>query len=93
MDKYTHLKSKYPDKCPLIIQCDFQNLYKKKYLVPINFTVGQFVCVLRTHMNLNSSESILIFINNTIPNVSTLFQDLENNDIIYITITKENTFG
>ena len=93
MDKYTHLKSKYPDKTPIIVHCDFQELWKKKFLVPSNFTVGQFVCFLRSKMKLNSSESIIVYINDTIPNVSKTFQEIENNDIIYITITKENTFG
>lgn len=40
---------------------------KKKYLVPSDLTVGQFVYVIRKRIKLSPEKGIFIFINNVLP--------------------------
>ncbi|KAI8006215.1 Autophagy-related protein 8C-like [Camellia lanceoleosa] len=47
----TRIREKYPDRIPVIVEradrCDIPDIDKKKYLVPADLTVGQFVYVVR----------------------------------------------
>lgn len=56
--------SKYPDRIPVIIDSYDENLYldKKKYLVPPDLTVGQFLLVLRKRLKIKEDKSIFMFV-------------------------------
>ena len=93
---------KYPERIPVICErasqskiCDID---KKKYLVPSDLTVGQFVYVIRKRIKLEPREAIFIFINNTMPStaalMSQLYEDNKDEDgFLYVTYSGENTFG
>jgi GABA(A) receptor-associated protein len=95
---------KYPDKIPVICEKsvyaskDCPDIDKKKYLVPFDLTIGQFVYVIRKRLKLLPDKSIFIFINGFIPATSSLLYNIYNNNkdddgFLYITYTLENTFG
>ena len=65
------IRSKYPDRIPVICEkadrSDIPDIDKKKYLVPSDLTVGQFVYVIRKRIKLSPEKAIFIFINNVLP--------------------------
>ncbi|KAF5729860.1 autophagy-related protein 8f [Tripterygium wilfordii] len=46
---------------------DIPNIDKKKYLVPADLTVGQFVYVIRKRIKLSAEKAIFIFVDNVLP--------------------------
>ena len=104
LNKTQILKTKYPQKIPVIL--DRLNKYTPKpsnhrFLVPQDFTVGQFMTIIRKHLpDLNPSQNIFLFINekNTIPPMTMLMSELfsqyhEEDNFLYIVISIEQTFG
>ena len=98
----TNIIKKYPDRVPLIceknINCKDLNLKKHKFLVPYDYTVGQFIFVVKNFTDCHPSESIYLFIKGTIPptyiNLGSIYESYKDDDgYLYITISKENTFG
>ena len=95
------LSSKYPDKIPLIInECpeDYKYRVKRKMLLPIDMTLGQFMFSIRSKFNINKDESLLIFIGKTMPKSSTLISELhkqykDEDGFLYVSIIKESVFG
>ncbi len=92
---------KYPDRIPVSVEVS-EGLYldRNKYLVPRTMTVGEFNIVIRKRMNkLKPYEAIFLFVNkSTIPPTSSTFETLhreysENNMLLHLKYTKENTFG
>jgi GABA(A) receptor-associated protein len=76
------IRAKYIDRIPIIIEKNStqdQDIDKTKYLVPYDFTMGQFVYIIRKRMNLTPDKAIFCFVNNTVPNTSTLIGELYEN--------------
>jgi GABA(A) receptor-associated protein len=96
------MREKYPDRIPVIVEkatgSDIPDIDKKKYLVPTDLTVGQFVHVIRKRIKLTPEKAIFIFVNNVLPPtaamMSTIYEDQKNDDgFLYITYNGENVFG
>nr|XP_024376089.1 autophagy-related protein 8d-like isoform X2 [Physcomitrium patens] len=68
------IREKYPDRIPVIVEkaekSDIPDIDKKKYLVPADLTVGQFVYVIRKRIKLSSEKAIFIFVKNVLPPTS-----------------------
>jgi hypothetical protein len=94
-----YLLDKYPDKIPIVI--DNRNILmdKTKFVMPGDATMGYVMLNIRKHSKLLPSETIFAFINNQLPRgtdiLSSLYTKNKNveDDCLYITITRENTFG
>lgn len=96
------IKEKYADRIPVIVEkaekSDIPDIDKKKYLVPSDLTVGQFVYVIRKRIKLNPEKAIFIFVRNVLPPsaalMSSIYEDHRDEDgFLYITYSGENTFG
>ena len=67
------IREKYPDRVPVIVERadkaekSIPDIDKKKYLVPSDLTVGQFVYVIRKRIKLSPEKAIFIFIDNRLP--------------------------
>ena len=94
--------SKYPDRIPVIVERNHSSkiaeIDKKKYLVPVDLTVGQFIHVIRKRIKLDSTEAIFIFIKNKVPSssslMSTIYSEYKDDDgFLYVKYSGENTFG
>ena len=101
-DESDRIRKKYPDRIPVILEksasSDIAVIDKKKYLVPHDLTVGQFIYVIRKRISLQPEQAIFLFINNTIPPISSLMSRLykdhhDNDGFLYITYAGESTFG
>jgi len=96
------IRSKYPDRIPVICEkadkSDIPDIDKKKYLVPQDLTVGQFMYVIRKRIRLPPERAIFIFVGTVIPQqaslMSTIYEEAKDADgFLYITYSGENTFG
>ena len=97
------IREKHPDKIPII--CEKSNvekvlpqLDKKKYLVPHDLTLGQFIYVIRKRMSLNSNQALFVLINGQSPSQNTLISEIykhnkSSDEYLYVTYAAENTFG
>jgi GABA(A) receptor-associated protein len=93
---------KYPDRVPIYIQNNKNfkyNIYKKKYLVPIDFTIGQFLIVLRQYIEISSTEALILYVDHSTilslnTNINNAYYRFKNSDgFLYIKIANENVFG
>merc|ERR1711918_211053 len=71
---------------------------KRKYLIPMDLTVGQFVYVIRKRISIPSDKAIFIFVNDTLPPtaalMSTIYEQHRDADgFMYMMYSGENTFG
>ena len=93
------IMSKYPRRVPIIVDCKKEiNLDKKKYIVPNNLTVGQFMYILKKRINIDHTQSIFLLCNNQLVINTELINNLyikqkDYDGFLYIIITLENTFG
>ena len=96
------IRGKYGDRVPVIVEraekSDIPTLDKKKYLVPADLTVGQFVYVIRKRIKLNAEKAIFIFVNNVLPPTAALMNAIyeehkDEDGFLYVTYSGENTFG
>ena len=67
---------RYPDRIPVICEkeprSDIPPVDKRKYLIPMDLTVGQFVYVIRKRISISPEKAIFIFVNNTLPPTAAL---------------------
>jgi GABA(A) receptor-associated protein len=94
------IKSLYKDRIPLVIQVDknVPELDKHKFLVPCDITIGQFLTILRNRMELKPDIGIYIFVNKTIPSMTTLIGEIykehrDKDEFLYLSLCAESTFG
>ncbi|KAM7261096.1 hypothetical protein ACFE04_026571 [Oxalis oulophora] len=98
----SRIREKYPERIPVIVEraakSDIASIDKKKYLVPADLTVGQFVYVIRKRIKLNADRAIFIFVDNVLPptgaQLSNIYEEKKDADgFLYITYSGENVFG
>lgn len=62
----TRIRSKYPDRVPIIVErangADVPLIDKKKYLVPGDLSVAQFIFVIRRRIKLRQDQALFLFI-------------------------------
>ncbi|CAK7901762.1 autophagy-related protein 8 [[Candida] anglica] len=98
----TRILQKFDDRIPVICEkvekSDIVEIDKRKYLVPSDLTVGQFVYVIRKRIKLPSEKAIFIFVNDILPPtaalLSTVYDEHKDDDgFLYVLYSGENTFG
>ena len=97
------INTKYKNRIPVIIEVNESNknelnLDKRKYLVPFDLTVSQFIFVLRKRIELNPEIAVFIFFNNTLPPSSETMSGMyklhkDKDGFLYATVSLESTFG
>lgn len=96
--------NKYPDRVPIICEKsrtaskDCPDIDKKKYLVPRDLTMGQFLYVVRKRLRLAPEKAIFLFVGNSIaPSTSSINEiynyNKDGDGFLYITYGLENVFG
>ncbi|KAK9833134.1 hypothetical protein WJX74_008135 [Apatococcus lobatus] len=96
------IRDKYPDRIPVIVEkaekSDIPDIDKKKYLVPSELTIGQFVYVIRKRIRVSPEKAIFMFVKNVLPPTAALIENVygdhkDEDGFLYITYSGENTFG
>jgi GABA(A) receptor-associated protein len=97
----SRILSKYPDRVPLIVEptsgCDIE-IDKKKYLVPRDLSIGQFLFVIRKRLKMPAEKALFIFVGSTVPASSTFISELYERHVsedgfLKLTFSEENVFG
>ncbi|CAM6097240.1 unnamed protein product [Calypogeia fissa] len=98
----SRIRERYPDRIPVFVdraeRSDIPDIDKKKYLVPADLTVGQFVFVIRKRIKLTPEKAIFVFAGNVLPPtaamMATIYEEHKDEDgFLYLTYSGENTFG
>ena len=101
----TQIRNKYPDRIPVICEQNTSirkkasnQINKKKYLVPLDLSVAQFIFIIRKNIQMTSTEAIFLCVGHIILPTNSLFIHLyeqyrDKDGFLYITYTTENVFG
>jgi GABA(A) receptor-associated protein len=96
------IRERYPARIPIIVErsskSDVPDIDKKKYLVPADLTVGQFVYVIRKRIKLRAEKAIYVFVKHALPPtaacMASLYDEHKDDDgFLYMTFAGENYFG
>jgi len=97
------VREKYPDRVPVICEkhdkaMTMVDIDKKKYLVPSDLPVAQFIVVIRKRLRLTREQAIFLFVNGHIPSTNALMNQIydehrDEDGFLYITYAPESTFG
>ena len=100
----TKVLSKYPDRIPIVCErwassVSLPDVDRKKYLVPRELTVAQFLYVLRKRMSMPSTQAIFLSTESgQLPSSGQQLQHLyatcrDEDGFLYLRYSGENTFG
>lgn len=94
---------KFPDRVPVICErdknkLDVPELEKKKFLLPKDLKMIEFIFILRNKMKINNSIALFFTIDGHVPNstqtMHNLYEEYKDRDgFLYVVYTSENTFG
>ena len=94
--------TKYPSRIPVIVEkaegSTIQDIDKRKYLVPADISVAQFMWIIRKRIDLSPEKAIFLFVDKVVPNscstMGAIYADHKDEDgFLYIAYSGENTFG
>ncbi|KAH7678550.1 Autophagy protein Atg8 ubiquitin-like protein [Dioscorea alata] len=94
--------AKYPDRVPVIAErysrCDLPQMEKKKFLVPRDMSIGQFIHILSGRLRLTPGKALFVFIKNSLPQTASLmdmvYESYKDEDgFLYMCYSSEKTFG
>jgi len=96
------IKEKYPNRIPVIVEkaekASISDIDKRKYLVPADISVAQFMWIVRKRINLNSERAIFLFVNKIVPSSTATLGEIysqhkDDDGFLYVAYSGENTFG
>ena len=97
---YEHIKSKYPNRIPVIIITRDFELTKKKFLVDQNECFSALFYEVRKHIKLNMKDSVLFLVENEVvipsQNIGEFHRRVcmkKDDKFMYILLQKNQTFG
>lgn len=98
------IMEKYEDRIPIVIFKDekcknLQDINKNKFLAPTDLTLAQFLCVVRKRIELDESQALFIFVDDSTlaassQTIGTIYQNHKDEDgFLYMIYCSENVFG
>jgi GABA(A) receptor-associated protein len=102
-EESARIRSKYPDRIPIICEvrpADRKRLVldKKKYLVPTDLTMSQFMYVIRKRIKLEAQEAMFMFVDNKLAPLAMTLKEIyqssrDTDGFVYVTTSLDVTFG
>ncbi|KAL2540381.1 Autophagy-related protein 8i [Abeliophyllum distichum] len=92
----------YPDRVPVVVEryskTDLPEMEKRKFLVPRDMSVGQFIHILSGRLHLSPGKALFVFVKDTLPQTSSLMESVYNSykdddGFLYMCYSSEKTFG
>jgi len=102
LEESTKIRQKYPERVPVIVEkvarSQINDIDKRKFLVPSDISVAQFMWIIRKRISLPPEKAIFLFVDKTIPqscvSMGQLYEEHKDPDgFLYIAYSGENTFG
>ena len=103
LSKSRELKSKYPDRIPIILErsrsSPIPDAIKSRFMILKDLTVGQLILMIRRDIKIDQHKAIFIYVNNEhIPHTSNTIDDIykrysDDDGFLYITYCAEDVFG
>ena len=103
LEESTKVKKKYFNRVPCIVEKSskcfkINEIDKRKFLVPQDLNMGQFIYIIRKRLKVAPQEAIFIFVNDSIPPSSSTIAEIYNKQkdqdgFLYFRYSSENTFG
>lgn len=96
------MREKFPNRVPVIVEraprTDIPLIDKKKYLVPSDLTIGQFIFVVRKRLSLPPEKALFLFCENSLPTTNTLMREIYSHyaakdGFLYCVYSSESAFG
>jgi GABA(A) receptor-associated protein len=96
------IRVKYPERIPVVVErvpkSQIPDIDKRKFLVPNDITIAQFMWIIRKRIQLAPEKAIFLFVNKTIPPSSSTMGQIysehkDEDSFLYIAYGGENTFG
>ncbi|XP_003384394.1 PREDICTED: gamma-aminobutyric acid receptor-associated protein-like 2 [Amphimedon queenslandica] len=96
------IRGKYQDRIPVIVEkvpkSAIPDIDKKKFLVPADLSVAQFMYIVRRRISLPSEKAMFLFVNKVLPTTSasmgSIYAEHKDEDgFLYVAYSGENTFG
>lgn len=97
------IQAKYPGRLPIIVERSarsrIDDLSQRKFLVPEDFTLGQFYYIIRKRIHLEPEDALFLLIGRAIPPASALMGELyeryrdTQDGFLYVAITDESIYG
>lgn len=77
---------------------DLPDITTKRFIVPSDFTVGNFMTVVRNRIKVGPEKTLFIFVNNTLLPMNALLsvvyqQHGDADGFLYLIYSSENSFG
>lgn len=102
--EFENIQRKWPGRIPVFVlrsrsaSPDLPTLPKKKFIVPRGLTFGQFIYVVRKHMELPPEKALFLFIGDTLPVTGAMMSELYErhkspDGALRVIYTSESTFG
>ena len=99
----TRIQGQYPDRVPIIVEKDTRSknapdIDRRKFLVPVDLTIGQFLFIIRKRVNLPAEQGLFLFVNNNLMSCSSFISDVyaaqrDIDGFLYFSISGENVYG
>lgn len=103
-DEVCSIRSRFPNKLPVIVERYVRErtlplLDKTKFLVPFELTLGQFLCLLRNKIDLESTQALFLLVaeksmscmSSSMGEVYGRYSDADG--FLYITYASQEMFG
>lgn len=96
------IRAKYPDRIPVVVEkaqnSHVPDIDKRKFLVPSDISVAQFMWIIRKRIQLPSEKALFLFVGKILPQSSAsmgqIYEEQKDEDgFLYIAYSGENTFG
>ncbi|XP_037803767.1 microtubule-associated proteins 1A/1B light chain 3C-like isoform X1 [Penaeus monodon] len=103
-EEVANIRAKFPTKIPVIVEryakeSTLPVLDKTKFLVPQELTMSQFVTIIRNRMQLHSTMSFYLLVNNKSlvslsRTLSEVYRECHDDDgFLYVTYASQEVFG
>ncbi|XP_046877065.1 microtubule-associated proteins 1A/1B light chain 3C [Hypomesus transpacificus] len=103
-DEVCSIRSKFPNKLPVIVERYIREktlplLDKTKFLVPFELTLGQFLCLLRSKIDLEATEALYLLVSERSMSCMSssmgevYSQHSDPDGFLYITYASQEMFG
>ena len=96
------IREKYPNRIPVICECvggEVPDIDRKKYLVPSDLSMAEFLYVIRKRIKIKPEQSIYLFVGDSVmvagaQHIGSVYEEHKDLDgFLYTCYSGENTFG